>query len=398
MSFHVVWMIKSRKIGTTRKNTPFIIKNGGFGIIDYQFSIMNIVFVFVLLLLADLLSLLGGFSYSSQTDNKRVVIFSTNESDVVRSAATEQPPVQRVTKEMNTSDVDMLRQRPPIPVSLRELKEKLVEHRKALPSFKMLPRKAFDDIAFPTEAHIPVLMEAFTYCQEEDLLFNSVINLFYLGENSKYRKPYRFSKCTAQLDGVVANDTMVDDPLSRVIVSAFRFPGMCSSQNRGIAITCDTINNTYRITPVHIHYEKTTRYYLSVCTSIADVSPLLVRAWIYYYYASGVEHFTLYLNRNQEYWKRELHDFQSTGLVDLIDFEYKYHERFRDQEAALESCNLRYRNTSKFVIYNDVDEFFVPMNPKWRIIDVVHLYDTLYPTADAFRVNASNLLDCLGVS
>ena len=199
---------------------------------------MNIVFVFVLLLLVDLLSLLGGYSCSPQTDNERVIIFSTNESDVVRSAATEQLPVQRVTKEMNTSDVDTLRQRPPIPVSLRELKEKLVERREPLPSFKMLPRKAFDDIAFPTESHIPVLMEAFTYCQKQDLMFNSVINLFYLGENSKYRKPYRFSKCTAQLDGVVANDTMVDDPLSRVIVSAFRFPGMCSSQNRVIAITC----------------------------------------------------------------------------------------------------------------------------------------------------------------
>ena len=327
----------------------------------------------------------------------RVIIFSTNESDVVRSAATEQLPVQRVTKEMNTSDVDTLRQRPPIPVSLRELEEKLVERREPLPSFKMLPRKAFDDIAFPTESHIPVLMEAFTYCQKQDLMFNSVINLFYLGENSKYRKPYRFSKCIAQLDGAVANDTMVDDPMSRVIVSAFRFPGMCSSQNREIAITCDTINNTYRITPVHIHYEKTTRYYLSVCTSIADVSPLLVRAWIYYYFASGVEHFTFYLNEQQEFWKKVLRDFHQTGLVDLLDFEYKYHISHRDQEAALESCNLRYRNTSKFVIYNDIDEFFVPINPKWRIVDVVHLYDALYPKADAFRVSPLFRIEIVGV-
>ena len=347
---------------------------------------MIIVFVILLLLLVDFIALMSGFPYSFKADNEIMVLFSpntNNQSGVLKGTYMQHDTLQR----MNLSDVEPLRQRSPIPVSLRKLEEKIVEHREPLPSFKMLPRRAFDEIAFPPSANIPVLMEAFTYCQENDLVFNSVINLFYLGENIIFRKDYRFSKCTAQLDGVVANDTMVDDPLARVIVSAFRFPEMCSSQNREIAITCDTINNTYRITPVHIHYENTTRYYLSVCTSIADVSPLLVRAWIYYYFANGVEHFTFYLNEQQEFWKKVLRDFQQTGLVDLLDFEYKYHISHRDQEPALESCNLRYRNTSKFVIYNDIDEFFVPMNPKWRIVDVVRLYDTLYPKADAFRVS-----------
>ena len=230
---------------------------------------MNPFFVLLLLLLVDLLSLISGYPYSLKTDNGRVAMFSTNlskQSGVKEWTDEMHPLVQRVNKEMNTSDVEALQRRSPIPVSLRELEEKLMEQREPLPSFKMLPRKAFDDIAFPPSARIPVLMEAFTYCQENDLMLNSVINLFYLGENIKYRKDYQFSKCTAQLDGVVANDTMVDDPLARVIVSAFRFPGMCSSQtsqNREIAITCDTINNTYRITPVHIHNENTTRYYLS---------------------------------------------------------------------------------------------------------------------------------------
>ena len=352
--------------------------------------------LFLILVLIDLISFIGGFPFSFKTDHERVVLFSsrTDLSDQKGGSdidPTELSSTNAIEENNSTVDVAYLRRKEPIPVTLASLKERLIQHREPLPSFEMLPRKAFDDIAFPTKAHIPVLMEAFTYCQEDDLLFNSVINLFYLGENIMFRKDYRFSKCTAQLDGVVANDTMVDDPLARVIVGSFRFPGMCSSHNSEIAITCDTINNTYRITPVHIHYENTTRYYLSVCTSISDVSPLLVRAWIYYYFASGVEHFTFYLNKNQEYWTRVLHDFQQTGLVDLLDFEYKYHERFRDQEAALESCNLRYRNTSRFVIYNDVDEFFVPMNPKWRIIDVVRLYDTLYPKADAFRVGICNL-------
>ena len=286
----------------------------------------------------------------------------------------------------SSKDIVQLRKRRPIPVSLSILRNGLYKHREPLPSFHMLPRKAFDDIAHPTSDGIPVLMEAFTFCQQRDLVFNSVINLFYLGENIKHRKAYQFSKCQAELNGFTAEDEMVDDPLSRVIISSFRFPGMCSSRNNEIAISCDTINSTYHITPIHIHYENTTRYYLSVCTSIANVDPLLVRAWIYYYYANGVEHFTFYLNEQKEFWKRILRDFQQTGLVDLLDFEYKYHISHRDQEAALESCNLRYRNTSRFVIYNDIDEFFVPMNPKWRIVDVVHLYDSLYPNADAFRV------------
>ena len=374
---------KNSHLVTTLTAIPCVI-----GILHYS-SPMTTLFILLLLLLVDLTALLRGFPYGFRTDSERVMIFRIENHDSSSETAKRQG--------VNTSTVEEHRRRSPIPVSLRELEEKLMEQREPLPSFKMLPRRAFDDIAFPPSARIPVLMEAFTYCQENDLMLNSVINLFYLGENIKFRKDYRFSKCTAQLDGVVANDTMVDDPLARVIVSAFRFPGMCSSQNREIAITCDTINNTYRITPVHIHYEKTTRYYLSVCTSIADVSPLLVRAWIYYYFANGVEHFTFYLNEQQQFWKRVLRDFQQTGLVDLIDFEYKYHISHRDQEPALESCNLRYRNTSKFVIYNDIDEFFVPINPKWRIVDVVHLYDTLYPKADAFRVSPLFRIESVGV-
>lgn len=286
----------------------------------------------------------------------------------------------------NTADISSLRRKQPAPVSIRMLMNGLSKQRKPLPSFKMLPRKAFDDIAHPPSDNIPVLMEAFTFCENDDLQLNTIINLFYLGHDVQYRRAYRYTKCQAELNGYSAQDEMVDDPLARDIVSSFRFPNMCASHDKEITIVCDKINNTYRITPVHIHYEKTVRYYLSICTSIADVSPLLVRAWIYYYYANGVEHFTFYLNEQQELWKRVLHDFQQTGLVDLIDFGYKYHLPHKDQQVILQSCNLRYRNTSKYVIYNDIDEFFVPINPNWRIIDVVHLYDAYYPLADAFTV------------
>mgnify|MGYP004657285077 CR=1 FL=1 len=163
---------KNSHLVTTLTAIPCVI-----GIPHYS-SPMTTLFI-LLLLLVDLTALLGGFPYGFRTDSERVMIFRIESHEPCYETTQRQ--------EVNTSNVDALRRRSPIPVSLRELEEKLMEQREPLPSFKMLPREAFDDIAFPPSANIPVLMEAFTYCQENDLMLNSVINLFYLGENIKYR-------------------------------------------------------------------------------------------------------------------------------------------------------------------------------------------------------------------
>ena len=40
-----------------------------------------------------------------------------------------------------------------------------------------------------------------------------------------------------------------------------------------------------------------------------------------------------------------------------------------------------------YVIYNDIDEFFLPLNVSERIVDVLSRYDRLYPSACAFIVS-----------
>lgn len=78
----------------------------------------------------------------------------------------------------------------------------------------------------------------------------------------------------------------------------------------------------------------------------------------------------------------------SRGVLDVVDMEYQNHRAFREQQVALQICNRHYRYASQFVIYNDIDEFFLPLNTSERIVDVVSKYDRLYPSARAFIVSS----------
>ena len=118
-----------------------------------------------------------------------------------------------------------------------------------------------------------------------------------------------------------------------------------------------------------------------------------VIAFINHYFFHGIQHFVFNINGNLEYWSKVLKRYSDHGIVDVVDFEYPTLKSFYDQQVVMNSCNRRFRYATQFMIQCDVDEFFLPLNPKWRIVDVVRLYDSVYPEMDAFSVIDENNAD-----
>ena len=109
-------------------------------------------------------------------------------------------------------------------------------------------------------------------------------------------------------------------------------------------------------------------------------------AFINHHFFHGVQHFVFYINGLLPYWRTQLKTYADHGIVELVDFTYPNHGPFYEQAIALNSCNRRYRYATQFMIYCDVDEFFLPVNPRWRVVDIVKMYDEVFPFVDAFSV------------
>ena len=112
-----------------------------------------------------------------------------------------------------------------------------------------------------------------------------------------------------------------------------------------------------------------------------------VIAFINHYFFHGVQHFVFNINGQLDYWKKALKKYNDHGIIDIVDFTFPNKKPFHEQQVVMNSCNRRYRYATQFMIQCDVDEFFLPLNPRWRIIDVVRLYDLAYPNMDAFSVD-----------
>ena len=150
-------------------------------------------------------------------------------------------------------------------------------------------------------------------------------------------------------------------------------------------------NFHYSLNLEYLPYFRLPRYYLSMCIFLSKAIEQQVIAFINYYFFHGVQHFVFNINGNLNYWKKLLKEYSDHGIVDIIDFEFPNNIPFNEQQVVMNSCNRRYRYTSRYMIQCDVDEFFLPLNPKWRIIDVVRLYSSAYPNIDAFSVFISLL-------
>ena len=251
------------------------------------------------------------------------------------------------------------------------------------------PRSEFYTISGADMTHwTPLLMDAFSYCEHGSLVVEVIFNVKYIfKDKGKSRgKAVLAEEWKAVYDGEIASNELPSDYHRHSILCQFRFPNACSNGTHMFDVFSIPSYYHYQITPFHIPHFTEQRYYLSACTSIDKSPPGQVKTWINYYYFHGVEHFTIYLNDRVAKWRSILRRYVEQGLVDLMEFTYYRHRTLYEQASALNSCNRRYRYASKLVIYNDVDEFFLPQREDWRIVDVVRLYDETFPLIDAFRV------------
>ena len=233
------------------------------------------------------------------------------------------------------------------------------------------------------------MMDAFSYCEDGALVMETIFNVNYMfGPAGRPTTQQALRDVwTATIDGnFTVTNRMAPDNHKHTIVLVFAFADRCSSRSTRYFIHSEKTNFNYTVTPPFLPTFSQRRFYLTACTSI-DHSPVdQVKTWINYHFYQGVEHFTFYLNADVEQWKGLLADYIRHGLVNVVEYTYPRHRVFYEQPSALQSCNRRYRLASDFVLFTDVDEYMIPSNPEWRVVDVLHMYDSLFPDIACFRV------------
>ena len=255
-----------------------------------------------------------------------------------------------------------------------------------LMAFRSLPSTYYYQVSNASERQIPILMDSFTYCENNHFHLDAVFNLKYLSSD---KQQFLNNPISASFHGETVDNSIGRDHHKHVILSSFVFNSSCSSRDSEFSIKIPNVTDSYVFVAPYAPKPEQPMYYLSMCTSISSVPLSLVRSWMEYHLANGIEHITIYANDMHSYWKDQLHEYIEIGVLSLLEFSYIHHLSFLEQQVALSSCNRRYRRVSKFVIFNDVDEFFMPINPEMRVIDVVKQYDQLYPNADSFQVNSA---------
>ena len=266
---------------------------------------------------------------------------------------------------------------------------KVIRSNGAYPSlFGSASRQSFYQASYGEAESKPVLMDHFAYCMDNRVVVEAIFNVRYLQQRGKARMDICKSPVTAVLGGEKVNSTMTFDPHGHTIISVFPFKRSCHKPMQQVAVHHLVSNATYSFSPRMIPRFSEKRYHLSMCTSVAGISVDRVKMWLYYYYYHGVEHVTIMANGLYNQWKEDLQAFVARGMLEVVDMEYPNHRAFWEQQVALQICNRHYRYASQFVIYNDIDEFFLPLNTTEKVVDVLSRYDRLYPSACAFIVSS----------
>lgn len=235
----------------------------------------------------------------------------------------------------------------------------------------------------------PMLMDGFTYCEDSTLVVEALFNLKYMyvvaGRNKTRASITDTWICTHA--GQNETNIFLKDADKHIIITEFKFEGQCASANdTHYEIRSLHENHSYSLDLEFLPDFRAQRYYLSLCVFLEHAPFPQVIAFINHHFFHGVQHFVFYINGNLPYWEDLLKAYITHGIIDLVDFTLPFHRPFYEQQVMLNSCNRRYRYTTQFMIYCDVDEFFVTVNPEWRLVDVVRLYDRAYPNVDGFSV------------
>ena len=237
--------------------------------------------------------------------------------------------------------------------------------------------------------HAPLLMDAFSYCEGSTLVVEALFNLRYMyvaSGRTKTRESMRHVWVCSHA-GKTERNIYVHDADKHVIITEYKFNDSCHLANDHFyEIRSLNASYSYALNIEFLPDFRQQRYYLSLCTSIEQAPLSQVIAFINHHFFHRVQHFVFYINGLLPYWRTQLKTYADHGIVELVDFTYPNHGPFYEQAIALNSCNRRYRYATQFMIYCDVDEFFLPVNPRWRVVDIVKMYDEVFPFVDAFSV------------
>ena len=236
----------------------------------------------------------------------------------------------------------------------------------------------------------PLLMDGFTYCEGSTLVAEILFNVRYMerevGRNITIES--MLDNWVCKHGGKTENNIFQKNTHGSVIITEFKFKNQCHlSNDHHYEVRALNGNYAYSLNLEFLPEFKTQRYYLSLCGFLAYAPVGEVITFINHYFFHGVQHFIFYINGHLSHWMNVLKDYSLNGIVELVDFTFPNKSHLFEQVVSMNSCNRRYRYTTQFMIFCDVDEFFMPINPNWRIIDVIQLYNTVYPNMDAFRVS-----------
>ena len=280
-----------------------------------------------------------------------------------------------------------------VPYSEDELRQSAIRSNNYSTVYQKRRRQEFYSADPNFQSHkAPLLMDGFSYCDGSTLVVEILMNLRYMIDSEGKEKAYSCISdtwiCTHQ--NVSVSNWFVTDPYKNVIILAFNYTDQCSTANDS-HYRIRALNNgfNYSLNLEYLPHFKTHRYYLSMCVFLDNAPERQVIGFINHYFFHGVQHFIFNINGNLDYWTKVLKEYSDHGIVEVIDYTFPNRTRFHEQLVVMNSCNRRNRFSTTFLIQCDIDEFFLPLNPKWRIIDVVRLYDMVYPEMDAF-----NVLDC----
>ena len=294
--------------------------------------------------------------------------------------------------DVNVSRIDYLRKtfNVTVPYTEDELRQSAINSNNYSTVYQKWKRQEYYSADPNFQSHkAPLLMDGFSYCDGSTLVVEILMNLRYMIDEEGKEKAYSCISdtwiCTHQ--NVSVSNWYVTDPYKNVIILVFNFTNQCITANES-NYSIRALNNgfNYSLNLEFLPHFKTQRYYLSMCVFLDNAPERQVTAFINHYFFHGVQHFIFNINGNLEYWTNVLKEYSNHGIVDVIDYTFPNRTRFHEQLVVMNSCNRRNRFSTKFLIQCDVDEFFLPLNPKWRIVDVVRLYDIVYPEMDAFNV------------
>lgn len=114
------------------------------------------------------------------------------------------------------------------------------------------------------------------------------------------------------------------------------------------------------------------KYNVSICAIFKNEGTYL-KEWIEYHRIVGVEHFYLYNNFSSDDYNTILSPYIENGIVTLIEWEVH-----QGQISAYNDCIKKYRDTSKWIGFFDLDEFIVP-NYNNTVYEFLKEFEQKYP-------------------